>query len=672
MALDPGEQIEKFQEFFEQMYQRQLHENVSKGISFVVIDFFDLTKYDPRLADQLLEEPEETVRAAELSLEAFDIKKGFRVRIHNLPKSQEVFVRNVRHRHLGKFLAIEGLIRQSSEVRPQAVSARFECPSCGNTITMPQIDQQFREPSRCTCGRKGRFRLLSKELVDVQRLVIEEIPEALEGGAQAKRLQLFLREDLVEPRMEKRTVPGTRVRVNGVVYEVPIPTKTGAISTRFDLAMHANYIETVEEDYSEIPISPEEEKEIQKLAKDKQVYERLIGSICPSIYGHDKIKEAILLQMFGGIRKVKKDTTVVRGDLHVLLVGDPGAGKSQLLTFVKNVAPKARYVAGRGVTASGITATVVKDEFLRGWVLEAGAMVLADKGILVLDEMDKASREDTAALHESMEQQQVSIAKATIQATLRTQTSVLAAANPKMGRFDPFTPIPNQIDLPPALINRFDLIFILRDIPNKELDTSIAAKVLASHSHKEQDPEISGKFLRKYLAYARQRIFPQLTDEAIEVIQKFYVDLRASGTKGDSAIKPIPISARQLEAVIRLAEASARIRLSDKVTVDDAYRAISLAKWCMHEVGFDPETGQIDIDRITTGISASVRGRILHIRDLLFKLCEERNGPVNIDTDLKPIAFEKGFTEQQIDEALEKLKRTGDIFEPKKGWVQKI
>ena len=226
MSLDASEQMEKFQDFVEQSYQRELHENVSKGYDFLVLDFFELTKFDPKLADQLLEEPEETLKAAEIALEQFDVRKGFRIRFRNLPKSQEIFIRNLRSKHLDKFIAIEGIIRQSSEVRPQAVSAKFECPSCGNVITMPQIDQQFREPTRCTCGRKGKFRLLSKTLVDVQRLVIEESPENLEGGAQPKRMQIFLREDLVEPRMEKRSTPGTRVLVSGRMYEVPIQTRT--------------------------------------------------------------------------------------------------------------------------------------------------------------------------------------------------------------------------------------------------------------------------------------------------------------------------------------------------------------------------------------------------------------------------------------------------------------
>jgi replicative DNA helicase Mcm len=672
MEIDASEQIEKFQEFVEQSYLDTLHYNISKGYDYLLIDFFDLTKFDPKLADQLLEEPEETVKAAEIALEQFDVNKRFRVRFKNLPKSQEVYIRNLRSKHLSKFIVMEGIIRQSSEVRPQAVSAKFECPSCGNVITLAQVDQQFREPTRCTCGRKGRFRLLSKELVDVQRLVIEESPENLEGGAQPRRMQVFLREDLVEPRMERHTVPGTRVLVSGMMYEIPIPTRTGGTSTRFDLAMQANFVEPVEEDFSQIIITDEDEKEIKKLARDPKIYERLISSISPSIWGHERIKEAIILQLFGGVRKTKKDSTKVRGDLHVLLIGDPGCGKSQMLTFVDNVAPKSRYVAGRSASGAGLTASVVKDEFLKGWALEAGAMVLADKGILVLDEMDKISKDDTSALHEAMEQQHISIAKANIQATLRTQTSIFAAANPKMGRFDPFTPIPNQIDMPPALINRFDLIFVMRDLPDRHKDERIATKVLEAHSYQDSEPEIGKKLMRKYLAYTKQKIFPRLTKEAVEVIKEFYVDLRSSGSDGDNGVKAIPISARQLEAIVRLSEASAKIRLQDKVTKDDALRAIDLLRYCMNEIGVDPETGKLDMDRISTGITASKRGRIVTVRELVTNLCDEKQGPISIEEDLKPLAFDKGFTDQNLEDAITQLKRSGDIFEPKKGWLQKI
>jgi len=355
----------------------------------------------------------------------------------------------------------------------------------------------------------------------------------------------------------------------------------------------------------------------------------------------------------------------------MLLVGDPGAGKSQLLTFVNVASPKSRYVAGRSASGAGLTATVVKDEFLRGWALEAGAIVLADKGVLVLDEMDKMTQEDTSAMHEALEQQTVTIAKANIQATQRSQTSVLAAANPKFGRFDPYQIIAQQINLPPPLISRFDLIFVLRDLPDRKKDSNIAHQILMNQSYQDKDPEIKPEVLRKYIAYTKQKIFPVLTEEAIEDIKKFYVDLRNSGQDGDGAIKSIPITARQIEAIIRLSEASAKIRLSNKVTKKDVARALEIQRYCLNEIGMDPETGQLDSDRINTGITASTRGKMVAVREVIFGMDEAGKKAIPVE-EIMATAATKGISEQKVEEAIEKLKRAGDIFEPKRGFIQKV
>jgi replicative DNA helicase Mcm len=535
-----------------------------------------------------------------------------------------------------------------------------------------QIDTQFKEPTRCSCGRRGKFRLLNKDLVDAQRLIIEEAPESLVGGEQPKRLSVFLKEDLVEPIMEKKTTPGSKIKISGILKEIPILLKTGVQSIRYDLIAEANYIDPLEQTFEDIEINKEDEQEIINLSKDPQIYEKLIKSMAPSIYGHEKIKEAVVLQSMGGVRKLKEDGTIIRGDIHILLVGDPGASKSTLLTFISKAAPKARYVAGRSTTGAGITASVVKDEFLRGWALEAGAIVLANKGILLLDELDKMTQEDTSALHEAMEQQQVSISKANIQATLKAETTVLAAANPKLGRFDPYQPIATQIDLPSTLINRFDLIFPVRDIPDKKLDEKIAKHIL--EIQKKTDivkPPISTTTLKKYIAYVKQKIFPKLTQEAIEEIKSFYVNLRSSGQTGDEVLKPIPISARQLEALVRLAEGSARVRLADEVKREDAKKAIELLKYCLMMVGFDHETGQIDIDRITTGITSSQRSKLIIVKEIISDLGNKYNDSIPVN-EIIAEAVSKGLKEDQAEEAIEKLKREGEIIEPNRGKISKV
>ena len=453
--------------------------------------------------------------------------------------------------------------------------------------------------------------MLDKDLVDAQGIVLEEASENIEGGEQPKRISVLLTDDLVSPLSEKRTAPGSKVVVVGIVKEVPIISRSGAKSTRFDLMIDANHINPTEDTFYEVNISEEEEKEILEIANDPKGYDKLVNSIAPSIYGYEKIKEALLLQLMGGVRKVRSDKVVSRGDMHILLVGDPGSGKSALLKRITQIAPKGRYVSGKGVSGAGITAAVVRDEFLRGWALEAGAMVLSNDGLVCVDELDKMSNEDRAAMHEALENQTVSISKANIQATLIARTTVLAAANPKFGRFDPYGIIADQIDLPPTLINRFDLIFPIKDIPEETRDERMAKHMLALHQRPDlNEPEIPTNILRKFVAYARQRVSPKLTDGALEEIKDFYLRMRKSGSN-EGSIKTIPISARQLEALIRLSEASAKSRLDDRVTRKDSKKAIELLDYCLMQVGFDKETGKIDIDRIATGIPSTARSHIL-------------------------------------------------------------
>src|SRR3989344_4687613 len=434
--MEPTAIIKRFHKFLEKNHLPELSEKVRKGEKHLVVDCGMLAMHDPELSEEMLENTEEVLKAGELALEQFEIEgdiKNFRLRVKNLPQTTSIMIKDVRSSHINKFISTKGLVRQKSDVRPQVTSARFECPSCGNIITVLQLDSKFKEPSRCGCGRKGKFRLLSKELVDAQKIVLEEAPEDLDGGEQPKRLDVFLKSDLVSPMSEKRTNPGSKIIINGVLKEVPIPAKEGGKLTRFDLMIEANYIEPIEEDFLDLNVSEEEQEQIKKLAEDPNVFEKIVESIAPTIYGHTKIKEALVLQAMGGVKKSRQKGSRTRGDMHILLLGDPGAGKSQLLKRISQVVPKSRYISGKGASGAGLTATVVKDEFIRGYALEAGALVLTNGGLCCIDELDKMSKEDTSAMHEALEQQTVTISKANIQATLRAETTVLAAANPKFG-----------------------------------------------------------------------------------------------------------------------------------------------------------------------------------------------------------------------------------------------
>ena len=651
-------------------YKEKIGQSIRKDDNVIKISFTDISEYSPDLSENLMEYPEETISLMEIALEELGLVKKPRIRLTNISISSIRKIRNIRAKDLDQFLSIRGIIRQASDVRPQVINAKFECSNCGAILSVLQIDKKFREPSRCSCGWKGPFKILSKEMVDAQRLVIEESPDTLDGGEQPRRINVFLKEDLVDPKMEERTTPGSKIEVYGILKEVPVPLQTGAISTRYDIALEANNIFPLEESYEDLEINDEEIQQILELSADKDILKKLSESIAPSVYGFEKIKEALLLQLFGGISKKKSDGGRTRGDIHILLVGDPGVAKSVMLKFISSIAPKGRFVSGKSTTGAGLTASVVKDEFLKGWALEAGAMVLANKGLVCIDEIEKMTEQDRSTMHEAMEQQTVTVSKANIQATLRAETTVLAAGNPKLGRFDPYTPIPQQIDISPALLTRFDVIFIIRDLPNKVSDEAIATHVLQEHKQNVVRDIIDSKLLKKYISYSKKKFKPILTDEAAEEIKNFYVSLRNQSVRADSEIKPIPITARQLEGIIRLSEACAKIRLSNEVKREDAIKAIELLKISLRQVGYDEETKMYDIDKITTGISSSKRSKTLVVREVISQL-ESKLGKLIPIEEIKETIGEK-ITEVEFEDALMLLKKEGFIFTPKSGYIQRM
>ncbi len=1102
--------------FFD-FHKKELGASLRKAENVIYLDFMKMTEFSNKLSDEILSNPEETLRLIEMAIEESGLVNNVRVRLFNLSESQSLKVRNIRSKHLNELIVIEGIIRQASDVRPQVVNAKFECPSCGTVISVLQIEKKFREPSRCSCGRRGGFRLISKEMVDTQRLIVEESPESLSGGEQPKRIDIFVKEDLVEPHMEEKTTPGSKVKVIGILKEVPVPLTTGGLSTRFQLAIEANNLIPLEETFEELDIGEEDERQILELSQDPNIFEHLAKSIAPSVWGYEEIKKSLVLQLFGGVKKINPNGSRNRGDIHILLVGDPGVAKSVTLIFMAEISPKGRYVVGKSASGAGLTATVVRDEYLKGWSLEAGAMVLANHGLVCIDELEKMDPQDRSAMHEAMEQQcmlpdfkltlsdgkeveigkfvddlieknkekvyqgkdceilpvenvelistdftnhfplmanrvsrhiaprefvkiklsngreitvtpehpcwiikdgemitisaeklnsgeffpipseikinskdykkendilckvlgyhlsdgcyelnrskktgiqfcnnnealikdyklaveeyfkikpiitkrgksisvrviskevvnkileidskllekgkikkipemimqlpeenikyllralydgdgsvshqkrngcrisfvsenknleeqmsdlllrfgiqssifkdknvwrldisgqenlekfllninflsqhkkqklkeylekektyrtirdvipnctekineifkklhisakkeighsidlhvekqrkflqklvniamkkalqlntkegceirkeilklqklafgyarwikikevskiknkyikwvydvtiepyhtfisngmilhnTVTISKANVQATLRAETSVLAAANPKFGRFDPYQSIAQQIDIPPTLINRFDVIFTLRDIPDKVKDEKIALHVLYEHQKEGEEMLIPRDLFRKYIAYAKQKVKPKLSDEAALELKKFYVELRNAPVSSEAAMRPIPISARQLTALIRMSEASAKLRLSNTVTREDAIKSIELMKYYLMQVGYDYESKTFDIDRISTGIPTSQRNKIFLVRDTVTNMESKLGKLVPVEEIEKELQGK--LTESEISEAIDKLCSSGDIFKPRRGFVQR-
>ncbi len=391
--------------------------------------------------------------------------------------------RELRSDHIGKLLAIDGLVRTATEVRPKIVSAAFQCQRCGFTFFKEQTGNKFEDQNlKCmnqACDRGGPFKLMlaQSKFVDAQKIRVQESPEELRGGQQPQTLDVELEDDLAG-----KIFPGDRVIVNGVLKSYQRSNPQQGKSTYFDLFHKGISVEMKDQEFEEIEISQEDEEMILEMSRDPEIYEKIRKSIAPSIYGYEDVKEALGLQLVSGFEKNLPDGARIRGDIHILLVGDPGIAKSQLLRYMIKISPRGIYTSGKSSTSAGLTATAVKDELGDGrWTIEAGALVLADKGIAAIDEMDKMNNEDKSALHEAMEQQTISVAKAGVMATLKSRCSLLAAANPKLGRFDKYEPIAPQINLTPALMSRFDLIFVLTDDPDTKRDSAIAQHILKSN-----------------------------------------------------------------------------------------------------------------------------------------------------------------------------------------------
>jgi replicative DNA helicase Mcm len=653
--------VAKFEEFFSTKYKDKIFEALENypDSRSVTVDYNELEMFDPDLADLLIEKPEEILKAAQKAVKNIDPQRknaDIHIRFENIRNN--IQLRYLRSKYIGKFVSVDGIIRKTDEIRPRIVNALFECRSCMRLQEVPQTSNVLSEPALCKeCGGRS-FKLLQEdsEFMDTQAIKVQEPLENLSGGEEPKQISVILEDDLVDS-----VTPGDIVRITGTMKTVR-DEKT----KRFKNYIYGNHIEAREQEFEELEISEEDEEEIKELAADPDVYEKIINSTAPSIKGYKEVKEAIALQLFGGSAKELEDKTRIRGDIHILIVGDPGIGKSQMLKYVSKLAPRGIYTSGKGTSGVGLTAAAVRDEF-GGWSLEAGALVLGDRGNVCVDELDKMKPEDRSAIHEALEQQTISIAKAGIMATLNSRCSVLAAANPKFGRFDRYKSIGEQIDLPSPILSRFDLIFVVEDKPDVERDTKLADHILKIHKDNSIPFEIEPELLRKYIAYARREIHPKLTTEASKVLQEFYVSMRGGAEDEDS---PVPITARQLEALVRLSEASAKIRLGDEVTTFDAKRAIEIQQKCMKQVGYDPETGKVDIDKVEGRTPKSDRDKFRVVTEVIGELEAEYNGKTPKTILISELEDRYNMSEEKVEDIIKVLKRKGLIYEPSNGYYK--
>jgi replicative DNA helicase Mcm len=674
---DLGPIISIFSDFFTTVYKPKIDRLllVYPKKKSLELDYSELEKFDPDVADKLIKEPDLVVDAARKAVEEMNLtlpsgerKFAPHVRFFNVP-SHEQLIEHLNSKNINELVAFKGVVTKRTEVMNRVKIAVYRCQICDSVLRIPVV-KNFTPPKRCDSCKKLALKQMDEEshFVDIQRGEVQELLERVSGGAPAARIELLFEDDLVN-----RTSPGENVELVGILrLKPPIKTrqKQELVYTRY---LEINNVTSLKRDFEEIEISKEDLKRIKELGADPNIEKVMVDSIAPAIYGHEELKWAIALQLFGGTKgKTMKGGAPIRDDIHILLIGDPGLAKSRIIQQSADIAPKSIYVSGKTVSSVGLTVAAERDELGDGgWTLKAGALVLASGGIAMIDEFDKIEEEDRAALHEAMESAQISIAKAGMVAKFRTKTSILAAANPKWGRFDQNKNLADQFAIAPTLLSRFDLIFPIVDVLDEEKDSKLAHHILQTHMGHDVGDQyerlIDKDILRKYIAYARRTITPTLSKAASDKIKDFYVELRRKG-KDTGAVTITP---RYLEGLVRLAEANAKLRLSKSVEEHDADTAIRLFNYVMRQVMTDKETGTLDVDVVATGKPKSIREK-LQKEDTIMEIIREilkSEDSAEVDRVIEE-AINSGLDENEVRRYLNALLKKGEIYEREHGYVK--
>jgi replicative DNA helicase Mcm len=631
---DPHDALEgrwdDYEDFLNTYYRdaiAELYQRYPREQSSLVIDWRDISRWDPDVADDVRDHPELLARMFELVLDDVDMPinqdiSNATVRFTGTPTPLNVS--ELRGGHAEKLLGVRGQVTKTSGIEPRVTVANFRCLSCGGTFNVHQPKVGVEKLSYCPAGDCGgqRFEITALEnceWVDHQLVRVKEPPEEGDGETCVDVLLTGDAAGTVEA--------GERADLYGI-----LETDFGEFDSAIpEFYMDGHNVKRHESDYDEIDVGGERE-EFEAIAAGERgdPYKLLIDSIAPSIKGGEKlsrIKLAIALQLFGGWRRPLGDGRHARGDSHIALIGDPGTGKSSLLEAAEEISPRSAYVSGKNTSTAGLTAAAVRDDFGdTEWSLEAGVIVKAHRGIACVDEIDKVDPDAISSLHTALEKQRLEVSKAGINASLRCQTALLAAGNPKYGRFDSHESDGEQLNLGDALATRFDLIFTLKDVPSPDRDSAMAEHIMKTRQlsgllargdigDDEADliaPDIPKQTLRAHIAYARQHCHPIIKDDEVhEHLREYFVDIR-----GASEGKTVPLTARKLDAILRLAEASARVRLSDEVTIEDIERAKAVVGQSLADVGINEE-GNLDSDIANVGQSKPQQERVRQIRNAL-------------------------------------------------------
>jgi len=662
-------------------YVEAIDEMMPKNAKYIIVDYNDLV-LEPEIEIIFSQNPDRLFdafsRAIKEALQtrfpdyAEKIKDEVRARLINFPLERSL--RQITAETIGHIISVSGMVVRASEVKPLAKELVFVCPDDHTTKIIQLKGMDVKMPTVCdnpTCKHRDfELKPEASKFIDFQILRLQELPEDLPPGQLPHYVDVTVRQDLVD-----NSRPGDRIILTGVVRveQESIAGVQRGHSGLYRLRIEGNNIEFLsgrgtktDRKVAREEVSPEDEKRIKALSQTPDVYQRIIDSFAPHILGQSLIKEAILLLTVGSNQRKLGDGSKIRGDINIFLVGDPGTAKSEMLKFCARIAPRGLYTSGRGSTAAGLTAAIVRDK-TGIMMLEAGAVVLGDQGLVCIDEFDKMKPEDRSALHEVMEQQSVSIAKGGIVATLNARTSILAAANPMYGKYDPFKNITENVNLPIPLLTRFDLIFVVRDIPTKEKDEKIARHIIQLHTPQGTNKKsvIDVDLLTKYLSYARRGV-PDLTKEAEEKILDYYLQMRNVESEDMITVTP-----RQLEGIIRLATARARLLMKDKVEEEDAERAIFLIQSMLQDAGVDVNTGKVDLG-VLQGKPRSEVSKMQLFMDVLKGLEGDNKVPVEEKVFVQELEKSEKFTQDEARNYIRRMLREASIYESKPGHYNRV
>jgi replicative DNA helicase Mcm len=667
--MNKTELFGRLEELLETKYKEKLEKAVVEGKDSFSIDFRDLIQEDKRFLNEQYEIIANDENGFSDFITAVFNKTAIKLNLSGPlgPFYTNIYlsftnvtprrkIRELTSEMINGLMEVNGIIISTSSPQSIINIARFKCPKCEDILEVRQFSSELISPTMCICKNTRGFILLENDSKwdDYQEMILQEKPDEVRAGVIPRTIKIICRgKQLID-----RCKPGDVVDISCSL--VPIQTKKKGTRI-YTQCLDANYIEQLSKESYSIELTEEDKIVLDSISTHPDLQNTLVRSVFPSIYEHNDEKLAMILAMFGGVDRKKSDISQ-RGTINVLLIGDPSTAKTRMLQAMTNAAPKIIYTSGMGASGVGLTAAAVQDP--SGWRLEAGALVLADSGICCIDEIEKMSDEDRVKIHEAMSKQTISIDKASIHTTLNSRTTIIAAANPTHGRYDDSEYLTENVSLPPTILSRFDLIFIIRDIPDMIKDREMAETIFDVKIRPESEEIINQELLKKYVLYSKQTN-PTLPSNVINKILDFYIPLRQQSM--NIANTPIAIAPRQLEGLRRLTEARARMYLRKEATLEDADNAIELMTRSLEKAGYDPKTGKIDIMISEAGKPLSKEIQ----RKNIITILEGSVGPVTIEEIMDMCESSGLFIEKkELISILNKLIDQGFMYHPEQHlWV---